>query len=268
MAIPRPVIDPVIFRHCKHLLDASQHVRRVHRLLAEGAWWPPETDAHLHDATSLVVCVSGSLRVQHLNGNTDLGEGDAMVIEAGAWHGHIISHDRSIYYEQKTIDRRTIWSLHDENRFGNQFAIPLQPTAGRLDQILKTDDDDERADRLSSLINDVLTEPAELQLWEPALRQMWNAIWRNLGRQVTAAEILASAGLSPRHAHRCFVDHFGESPKQMILRFRLALAKAYLRHGAGVAEAARAAGFGQRDNLSRYWRHKLGTSPRTERNAL
>jgi AraC-like DNA-binding protein len=262
MPAPRPTIDPIIFRLWQPLQAAVRQPRRVHRLLAGKSWWLAGRDAHLHETPTLVLCAAGMIRIQHREGNADLGPGEAIVIEGGAWHAHVPSRAGTIIYEQGLIDRRAVWSLHDEDAYGSRFAIPSEPTASSLDALAGEADGEARCRRVARLFEATMSTVAEVQVWEPGLREMWNAAWRGLGRHITAAEVLAASGLSPRHAHRCFTAHFGETPKQMILRCRLELAKAQLRHGAGVAEAAQAAGFGCREDLTRHWRRRFGRPPR------
>lgn len=203
------------------------------------------------------------IRLLHQGGGTDLGPGEALLIGPGAWHAHVPARRGTILYEQGLVDRRVVWSLHDARNFGGQFAIPLHPASALLDRLLAEGEAEARCRQLSQLIDITMETIAELPMWEASLREMWNTAWRGLGQPITAAEVLAASGLSARHAHRCFVGHFGETPKQLILRCRLELAKAHLRRGAGIAVAATAAGFGNRGDLTRNWRRRYGSPPRS-----
>lgn len=258
-----PTLDPIVFRLWPSLHTVSRKPRLVHRLGTGTGLWVPDRDAHLHETATLVLCVAGMLRIQHWDGGTDLGPGEALAIEGGAWHAHVPARAGTITYEHKLIDRRATWSLHDERHYGGQFAIPPEPSRGLLDRILAEAAPAARCRLLTRLVDATTEVINEMPLWETPLQEMWNAVWRGLGRKITAADVLAASGLSARHAQRCFTAHFGETPKQMILRCQLELAKAHLRHGASVTEAAKAAGFRNRTDLTRNWRHRHGAPPRS-----
>lgn len=255
-------IDPIIFRLWQPLQTAARNPQRVHRLLAGKSWWMADKNAHLHETPTLVICAAGMIRIQHHGKNTDLGPGDAIAIETGAWHAHAPSPTGTIIYEQGIINHSAVWSLHNNENYGSRFFIPVEPTLHSLTELIDEVDENVRRSHVARLFDITMSTIAEVQVWEPRIREMWNAIWHGLGRHLTAAEVLAISGLSPRHAHRYFVAYFGETPKQMILRCRLELAKAQLRRGSSVTEAALAAGFSCREDLTRHWRHRFGIPPR------
>lgn len=262
MALPHPALDPIVFRLWQPLHAVTRRPRQVHRLTATSTPWIDDQDAHIHETPTLELCVAGMLRFRHGGGTTDLSPGEAMIIEPGVWHVHVTSRPGTVTYSQGHLNRRTVWSLHDAQHFGGRFALPLEPTRTLLDRLLAEGSPEARCRQLTSLIDTTMETIAEVPIWDSSLLEMWNTAWRGLGLRITAAEVLAASGLSARHAHRCFVTNFGETPKQMILRCRLELAKAHLRHGTGVAKAATAAGFRNRADLTRHWRRRFGCPPR------
>ena len=93
---------------------------------------------------------------------------------------------------------------------------------------------------------------------------MTAAMWP-MARGLTARRILAASGLGASQAHAVFKAFFGASPKQMVLRLRLGMARHLLEEGASVAEAAEAVGFSRRADLTRAWRVHHGSAPSSVR---
>jgi transcriptional regulator GlxA family with amidase domain len=77
----------------------------------------------------------------------------------------------------------------------------------------------------------------------------------------TADSLAAVAGVSPRHLTRLFTAELGTSPARYVERVRLDHAKALLTAGHGVAETARAAGFGSAETLRRVFAARFGVPP-------
>lgn len=61
MAMPRPSLDPIVFRLWQPLHAVSRRPRSVQRLGAADAAWIPVHGVHLHETPTLVLCVAGMI---------------------------------------------------------------------------------------------------------------------------------------------------------------------------------------------------------------
>ncbi len=95
----------------------------------------------------------------------------------------------------------------------------------------------------------------------PALRSVVDLVAAQPGLEHTAASLAARAGVSPRHLARLFAAELDTTPARFVEEVRLDHAKAQLDAGRGVAEAARAAGFGSAETMRRVFVARLGVPP-------
>lgn len=95
----------------------------------------------------------------------------------------------------------------------------------------------------------------------PALRSVVDLVAAQPALEHTAASLAAVAGVSPRHLGRIFAAELGTTPAKFVEQVRLDHAKALLDAGSGVAEAARAAGFGSPETMRRVFVARLGVPP-------
>jgi transcriptional regulator GlxA family with amidase domain len=95
----------------------------------------------------------------------------------------------------------------------------------------------------------------------PALRSVVDLVAAQPALEHTAASLAAVAGVSPRHLGRMFAAELGTTPAKFVEQVRLDHAKALLDAGSGVAEAARAAGFGSPETMRRVFVARLGVPP-------
>lgn len=83
----------------------------------------------------------------------------------------------------------------------------------------------------------------------------------NAARRVTVAEAGRIAGLSPFHFARRFRRRYGVSPHAYIVSARVERARAMLRAGLPIVEAAIAAGFADQSHMTRSFGRVLGLTP-------
>ncbi|MBU2694432.1 AraC family transcriptional regulator [Pimelobacter sp. 30-1] len=95
----------------------------------------------------------------------------------------------------------------------------------------------------------------------PAVRAAVDAVTADPGGEHTTARLAALVGVSPRHLSRLFAAEVGTTPARYVEQVRLDLARALIDTGHGVAQAARAAGFGSAETLRRTFVARLGVSP-------
>ncbi|MYR20210.1 helix-turn-helix domain-containing protein, partial [Streptomyces sp. SID6137] len=95
----------------------------------------------------------------------------------------------------------------------------------------------------------------------PALRSVVDLVAAQPQLPHTAGSLAAHIGVSPRHLARMFTAELDTTPAKFVEQIRLEHAKALLDSGRGVAEAARAAGFGSSETMRRIFVARLGVSP-------
>lgn len=95
----------------------------------------------------------------------------------------------------------------------------------------------------------------------PVLRTVVDLISAQPALEHSASTLAAAASISPRHLTRLFADELDTTPARYVQQVRLDHARALLDAGHGVAEAARAAGFGSSETMRRAFVSRLGVSP-------
>lgn len=98
----------------------------------------------------------------------------------------------------------------------------------------------------------------------PTYQRMLRArayLTEHFARDVTNEELSVECGVSQFHLIRCFRDHFGITPRQFLVSFRVSHAKRLLAEGYGIAEIAIECGFSDQSHLCRYFKKISGYSP-------
>ena len=89
----------------------------------------------------------------------------------------------------------------------------------------------------------------------------------NYRRSLKLDEISHMAGVSPSSLIRAFKKHFGMTPHAYLTNRRVQFARAELRRGQPIADAALAAGFADQAHLQRAFKQLLAATPGHYRNA-
>src|SRR5688572_17988480 len=84
---------------------------------------------------------------------------------------------------------------------------------------------------------------------------------REFRRGPTLPEAAKAAHLSPYHFHRLFRQHFGKTPKQVMVELQIAEAQKLMLAGVPLAKAAKRAGFAQQSHLSTRFKKVTGLTP-------
>ncbi|MFI1918028.1 GlxA family transcriptional regulator [Nocardia sp. NPDC020380] len=95
----------------------------------------------------------------------------------------------------------------------------------------------------------------------PTVRAIVDVISAEPARDHSATSLAALVGVSPRHLARLFASELNTTPARYVEQVRLDHAKALLDAGHGVAQAARASGFGSSETMRRTFVARLGISP-------
>ncbi|MFF2384558.1 GlxA family transcriptional regulator [Streptomyces sp. NPDC058108] len=102
-----------------------------------------------------------------------------------------------------------------------------------------------------------------------ALEELLSWAEKNLGRDITLADMAARTGMSSRSFSRHFREQTGTTPVQWLIDTRVRLARYLLENSSyGIDFIARRSGFHSSDAFRDRFRRKIGVSPRAYRNAF
>lgn len=96
---------------------------------------------------------------------------------------------------------------------------------------------------------------------DSGLRKTAALIDEHYQRPIPLRELCATAGVSPSYLIRSFKKHFGMTPHAYLTNRRVQFARAELRRGMPIAEAALAAGFADQAHLQRVFKQLLAATP-------
>lgn len=245
-----------------NLLDAiSRDGAEVRVLAARSSTSPGKLrEAHQHWMPTLVACLTGTARIAHSGGVFDLAAGDALVVAPGAWHEHRpVRPGCALWQMGMRPDGADVYlTVADRNWVA---AAPLPETRPLLEALVSDRNAGRRRRLIAELAGHILAGTGSLSPLTPAQARMSEYLWRRLDRPISASDVLAASGLSPRQAHRQFIAYFGNTPAHILLHHRLQIAAQGLREGAAVADVARIAGFTDRRSFTRAWRRLHGATP-------
>ncbi len=95
----------------------------------------------------------------------------------------------------------------------------------------------------------------------PTLRTVVNLVSAEPALDHSTNSLASRVGVSPRHLARLFSTELHTTPAKFVEQVRLDHAKSLLDSGRGVAETARAAGFGSSETMRRTFVARFGVSP-------
>ncbi len=106
-------------------------------------------------------------------------------------------------------------------------------------------------------------EPIAGTLPQYKLQQTIDYIHAYLDSDLSLNKIAASVQMSPHYFSRLFKETTGFTPHQYVIRCRIERAKHFLKQGKlSIAEVAKEVGFVDQSHLNRYFKRKLGITPK------
>ncbi len=223
-------------------------------------------DGQYHHVPTLILCLSGTVRLKRGTTQKDLQAGQALMIEAGVRHHHAPLRHDAVAFSQGLMATWSDVILADRNGAWHG-RLPLEPARHLLTVAMSEPDMALATQAVAHLIAQVCDESIEeLNLAHPAIRRMLDVLWNDLHLGVSTEDLIKASGLGRSQAWALFTAAYGISPHRALVDARLALADRLLAAGHGVAETARLCGFGHPATFSRQWRTAHGRSPRQNRN--
>lgn len=253
------MVDPDTAEAWRLLADtACREVAVCDRLIPE---WSGQ-GIHRHSIPSVVIPLAGcSLLDLASDRILPLTPGAVVLVAPWVWHAH-----RQPYASGITLILGRIGAIADVELWRDQRVwygeLPWAAVDAAVARVSSARTPGGRLRAGAGLLAALAAhEPVPRQV-PVAVDRMSTYVWRMRTQRITAAQVLAASGLSYSVAHDLFVDRFGETPKQYLLRTRLELARALLGSGVPLSAAWGEAGFASRADLSRRFRLAFGCSPR------
>ena len=233
---------PEIVHWWRLLEDLPFRMGRIHCWLAADSA-PDGDDMHQHHTVTLVACLSGVVRIAHPRHRIDLQPGDAVLIEAGAWHRHARVRHGTVAIGQGFMGGRSDWLLHTSD-LQLVSSVPTEPSRQLLERTLAAHVEDQRRSILAEHLRGFITERSQpITAAHAAFPAMELAMWDNLHHGNVVEAMVQASGLSRAQAYRVFRTCSGVAPAQTVRRERIALARQLLKDGATATTAAERAGF-------------------------
>jgi len=233
---------------------------------ADGLPCPSPSPAHQHSVPTLVLCLSGRIRVRGAQ-ELDLGPGDLLLVEPGCWHEHTAHRAGSTSFAMGFLANRCDVLFFDESQelWGSVLEQPYRTLMDELVECGELPVKSRLAEQLrlvDALLPQVVKDRATFLDWVHAgVLQMAAHMWNHLHEPISADDIIARSGLGRTTSYELFRNFFGRTPQQELLIQRLDLAKHLLKRSFPVAEAARRTGFANRADLTRAYRRRFGHPP-------
>lgn len=249
-------------QHIELWLDLQRAVDELRQVTLWGfeaarmQYW---SGADLHPVPTLVLCCRGQQRVETAQGSErcDLQQAEALLLAPGVCHQH--PQPRGAYSSLQLGFRGGVcdyWLMNRELLFVGR--VPLQPYRRSMDELLEVTAA-RRLSLLRELLQQFLHEPRhQQQHFPPALDAMLQYLQYHAHQPITAGDIVQASGLKHARAYAIFHDYHGAAPKQVLQQRRIEIARAHLRAGASLSEAAQRSGFGSRRKMQRAFERYAG----------
>lgn len=241
---------PEIVRWWLALEATAGRIGRVHRWLAAGHG-PGGGRLHQHHTVTLALCLAGAVRLSHPAGSLDLAPGDAVLLEAGAWHHHGGLRPGTVAFGQGFMIGRSDWLLQSSDLLLSS-SVAAEPSRRLLESVLAQPAEEARRTGLAAHLRGFCAEPsAPPSPPHPAYPAMELALWDSLHHPDPVMAMVRASGLSRAQAYRVFVACAGIAPAGWVRRERHALARRLLAEGMDAAAVAQRCGFPDRHALRR-----------------
>lgn len=245
---------------------------------------------HDHDFVELAVALAGAGVHETLYGRRPIRAGDALVIQAGAWHAFRACERLSVVnccFRARLLERELLW-LAEEPRLrfllwpsgvGDGVILArlppgaLERCSDTLDRLAAAPDEAPRPYQLAHLLLALREIACHLDAGQlPHVERLATAptgvlealrlLAGDLSRAWTITELAAAVAVSPAHLSRLFRTAVGRPPMAhlSVLRAEAAAAR-LLRTDDSVSSVGAAVGWSDPNYFARRFRAHFGTSP-------
>ena len=232
-------------------------------------------DPHRHDTYALGITLSGVQRFDYRGQEANSLVGDLIVIHPDEVHNGRAGAEAGFRYRMAYLEPRLVREALGDRAGALPFVRRAVLDDGRLRAalaaLLRDLDcplEPLEADHLTAAVADALVgldRSAARHRREPlasrAVERARAYLDAHHGRVVRSDELETVTGLSRFEVARQFRRALGTSPYRYLLMRRLGAARAFLRAGATLADAAAASGFADQSHLTRQFRAAYGLPP-------
>ena len=232
-------------------------------------------DPHRHDTYAIGFTLQGVQSFRYRGASEHSRPGQVFVLHPDEVHdGHAgtrAGFRYKILYVEPDLIRDALGEAHCPLPFVRQTVSNNDILAGAIVPAL-----DDLEAPLEDLQRDqiILNLADALAATDPSVAQRklsaghWNAVGKardfldaNIRNGMASAELETVTGLSRYAVARHFRTCLGTSPYRYLVMRRLDRARALIRHGAPLAEAALASGFSDQSHMTRHFKKTYGLSP-------
>lgn len=249
-------------------------------------------ELHGHDFFEIALAAGGAGRHLSASGEQSIGEGEAIIVRPGAWHGYVECAGLTIYnccFDQSLLQRELSW-LREETALNyllwtgpyssdRRGVMVVRLRAGSLQTCLdnllavgKVQNSPHRAETLGRLLLFLDGLSRAVTDWDalhrqplhvhPAVIETMRLLEGQIGKEWTLSELGARCHLNPSYLVRLFKADVGFSPIAYLNRCRLERAAGLLLHTLQpVAEVAAQVGWFDPNLFARRFRAAYGMSP-------
>ncbi|WP_439573260.1 AraC family transcriptional regulator [Phreatobacter sp.] len=241
-------------------------------------------DPHRHDTYAIGVTLSGVQSFTYRGSGRDSLAGQAIVLHPDEVHDGRCGGGPAFAYRMAYVEPRLIGAALAGLGGGPGLPFIASPVtsdarvvsaAARMLAAIDREPEPLEADQivlalarsLAAVADDAL-HPACPKVDGPAIDRVRDYLEAGRQRVVTSCQLEAVGGMDRWQLARQFRLRFGTSPYRYLTMRRLDAARAAIIGGAGLAEAAHAAGFADQSHMTRQFRSAFGLSPGRWRSLL
>ncbi len=103
--------------------------------------------------------------------------------------------------------------------------------------------------------------PAEIGTQNQSMVRVHSYIMKNYRSNITLSDLSGIGCISPYHLQRLFLESYGSSPHEFMIKLRIQKALELLKGGLSSAETAFETGFADQSHFSRHFKKNIGVSP-------
>lgn len=230
--------------------------------------------AHTHDQFGIGLIIDGAQESWSGRGLVEAASGDIITVNPGEVHdGRPVQGRprswRMLYFEPAVVGAM-FEAITDGARSGLELAHPVLANSGmeapfRQLHLAVTGQppaaDLAKDEALLAIIAALSGLRVQSEDAHPSVARAVEQLRDDPARDVSLADLAATAGLNRFQILRAFRRAMGLTPRAFLIQQRLQLARRLIRTGCTPADAAAAAGFADQSHLTRLFRRTFGITP-------